>query len=67
MAEFGGPAGLAKELKKTYTSAREGSTTRAQVLSNYMRLLVQHGDEDDDKEDNPEEIEARLKELTKKK
>ncbi len=67
MAEFDGPPGLAKELKKTYDAAPAGSTTRAQILSNYMRLLVQHGDDKGDDEDNPEEIKARLKELAKSK
>ena len=66
MSARGGALRVAEDFWKEYDAARPGSPTRAQMLSNFMKLLGSYGDTEDESDlSTPEEIEALARQVLK--
>lgn len=60
--EFGGPAGMAKELRIVYDDS-SGATIKANILNNLVRVMQAYGAEDNEDMQNVEELEALARNL----
>jgi len=63
MAEFGGPAGFAKELKLDFNANNEGSSNRIRIESDILRSLQNFGAGDDEEGDDIEDLENQARQL----
>jgi hypothetical protein len=66
MAEWGGPAGVAKELRLDFEACEPGSTSRIRIGTDLVGAVMKFGDEDGEGEEDAESVEAKLKELIQK-
>jgi hypothetical protein len=63
MAEFGGPAGLAKEIKADFDACNLGHANRIRIEQSVMGLLGNYGEDVGDAMSDPEQLEAMAKQL----
>ena len=63
MAEFNGPAGVAKELKLDFDACKEGSTSRIRIGTDLVNAVMKFGDDDGAGEEDAKSVEAKLQEL----
>jgi hypothetical protein len=63
MAEFKGPAGLAKEIKADFDACPNGHANRIRIEQSIMGLLGNYGEDVGDSLNDPEQLEAMAKQL----
>lgn len=63
MAQFGGPAGFAKEVKADFDANNEGSSNRIRIESDILRSLQNFGASDDEGSDDIEHLEGVARQL----
>lgn len=63
MAEWGGPPGVAHELRLDYDACAVGSTSRIRIGTDLVNAVMKFGDDDGANEEDAESVEAKLKEL----
>jgi hypothetical protein len=66
MNEFGGPVGLAMEMKKDFDVAPLGSPMRVRIETDLLKALQSYGAEDEDGEDDLEDLENLAAKLLSK-
>ena len=63
MGEFGGPEGLAREFSLCFEGTKQGSQVRVRMLSDFLSVMRYCTDDDgDDLPDDPEQLEATIRE-----
>ena len=63
MTEFGGPAGVANELKLNYTATTLGSASAVRITTDLVNAVMKFGDDDGVGEEDAESVRAKLQEL----
>jgi hypothetical protein len=65
MAEWGGPAGLARDIRADFLACNEGHANRIRIEQAIMALLGNYGEDVGDSMTDPEQLEAMAKQLLK--
>lgn len=65
MVEWGGPAGLARELRQDYVTLAPGHPARVKLQTLIVQALLKFGDEGDGYDDDAEAVEARMMEIAR--
>ncbi len=66
MAEFRGPAGVAKELRLDYDACKVGSTSRIRIGTDLVSAVMKFGDDEGANEDDAESVRAKIEEILAK-
>lgn len=65
MVEWGGPAGLARELREDYVTLAPGHPARVKLQTLIVQALLKFGDEGDGDGDDPEAVEERMRDIAR--
>lgn len=66
MVEWGGPVGVARELRLDFNECKVGSTSRIRIGTDLVNAVMKFGDEEGSDEEDAESVRAKLKELLAK-